>query len=615
MTRMMMVPLAIVLGAGAPAAVGQQTVTQWTGAINDLWTESGNWTAGVPNNGSGTFAAIIDTGLGFVQLNTNVTIDRALIGPTSAVRINNGRILDIVAEPDPLNPSGMTGILAIDNLLTIDTFNVATRIRMVGEGQLLITPGSTPTGRIETSNSTVSRIEGTGTGTQTIVFSPGLTFTGAGNVGNNTVRVDNRGVIEASLPAGLTLDAGDGNLAFNSGVLSAIDSSTLRLLGTDLDNTLGIIEASDTAGVRIEGSSSVLGGVLRTFDNGQILPQSGAAFDGVTIAPGSTVNQNNGVSADLFNDLLNDGTWTMNVFNSAVQLFTNGDFTIAGDGEIVMNNSTSNFIRPRASGEIITHAASHTIRGSGTLLNNVGGMVNNGAILAGPGSQPIVIDPQGDMDFVNNPGGVLGGTGTLELRDGTLDNRGTISPGFSPGTLTINATNVDNASSAVLRAELAGTDPGDGFDVLDVTGTYNAGGEIVVLLIDPFEPSPADSFEIVTAGVVAGVFANTDPGGDDVASGVISGNAEFDVVYGPDTVTLTNVRPAPEPCSPADVSSGARPGIPDGQLDANDFFFYLDRFAAGDLIADFTGSSGVPDGVLDANDFFVYLSIFADGCP
>jgi len=84
---------------------------------------------------------------------------------------------------------------------------------------------------------------------------------------------------------------------------------------------------------------------------------------------------------------------------------------------------------------------------------------------------------------------------------------------------------------------------------------------------------------------------------------------------------------APSFC-PADLTTSSNPadpgyGVPDGQLDANDFFFYLDRFAAGDLaIADLTGSSnpsdpgfGIPDGLLDASDFFFYLSLFAQGCP
>jgi len=78
---------------------------------------------------------------------------------------------------------------------------------------------------------------------------------------------------------------------------------------------------------------------------------------------------------------------------------------------------------------------------------------------------------------------------------------------------------------------------------------------------------------------------------------------------------------------PADLTGSADPnnpayGIPDGFADASDFFYYLDRFAAGDLgTADLTGSAdpnnpayGTPDGTLDASDFFFYLGLFAQGC-
>lgn len=47
----------------------------------------------------------------------------------------------------------------------------------------------------------------------------------------------------------------------------------------------------------------------------------------------------------------------------------------------------------------------------------------------------------------------------------------------------------------------------------------------------------------------------------------------------------------------------------DGDADANDFFLFLDLFAAGDPRADLTG-----DGRVDVNDFFVYLDLFAIGC-
>jgi hypothetical protein len=59
--------------------------------------------------------------------------------------------------------------------------------------------------------------------------------------------------------------------------------------------------------------------------------------------------------------------------------------------------------------------------------------------------------------------------------------------------------------------------------------------------------------------------------------------------------------------------------VPDGDADADDFFFYLDLFVANN--GDLTGSSdpndpsyGVPDGDSDADDFFFYLDLFVGPC-
>ncbi|MCW5754769.1 MAG: hypothetical protein KIT24_08710 [Phycisphaeraceae bacterium] len=85
---------------------------------------------------------------------------------------------------------------------------------------------------------------------------------------------------------------------------------------------------------------------------------------------------------------------------------------------------------------------------------------------------------------------------------------------------------------------------------------------------------------------------------------------------------------APPPACPADLSGSADPsdpayGVPDGNVDAADFFFFLDQFISGNLaVADLTGSAdpsdpsyGIPDGNVDAADFFYYLDIFVAGCP
>ncbi|MFG0327546.1 MAG: PQQ-dependent sugar dehydrogenase [Phycisphaerales bacterium JB037] len=76
------------------------------------------------------------------------------------------------------------------------------------------------------------------------------------------------------------------------------------------------------------------------------------------------------------------------------------------------------------------------------------------------------------------------------------------------------------------------------------------------------------------------------------------------------------------PC-PADLTGSSDPndpsyGVPDGDADGDDFFFYLDAFTASDTpVCDLTGSSdpnepsfGTPDGDCDGDDFFFYLDLF-----
>ena len=67
---------------------------------------------------------------------------------------------------------------------------------------------------------------------------------------------------------------------------------------------------------------------------------------------------------------------------------------------------------------------------------------------------------------------------------------------------------------------------------------------------------------------------------------------------------------------PADLSSPANPGSPDGLLTGADFFEFLNRFAAGDLSIDFSSAvtPGSPDGLLTGADFLFYLDLFQAGC-
>jgi hypothetical protein len=194
--------------------------------------------------------------------------------------------------------------------------------------------------------------------------------------------------------------------------------------------------------------------------------------------------------------------------------------------------------------DTLTQGANHTIRGSGSLLGNSGNMVNNGTILATGVNHDLVINPR-DY-FINNPGGVLGGTGRMVFDDEELTNNGIISPGLSAGELTILG-DVVNGHTSVLSIELGGWADGE-FDSLYVGGDFRLGGDINVSLIDGFIPDVSDDFTILQASSLSGeCFNNAIPDIDGIATDITTGGVTFDVTYNfnAGTVSLTNIVPEP----------------------------------------------------------------------
>ena len=90
-----------------------------------------------------------------------------------------------------------------------------------------------------------------------------------------------------------------------------------------------------------------------------------------------------------------------------------------------------------------------------------------------------------------------------------------------------------------------------------------------------------------------------------------------------DNISIEGQAPTCEP----DLTTGAimgQPGygVPNGVLNNDDFFYFLNEFAAGNVaVCDLTTGAiagqpgyGVPNGILTNDDFFYYLAIFAAGC-
>jgi outer membrane autotransporter protein len=98
-------------------------------------------------------------------------------------------------------------------------------------------------------------------------------------------------------------------------------------------------------------------------------------------------------------------------------------------------------------------------------------------------------------------GARLSGTGTIR---GNLTNAGTLSPGASPGTLTV-AGNFSQGATGVFAVELASATL---FDNVVISGTANLGGTLAVSGLGGFVPQPGQTFRILeAAGGVSGTFA------------------------------------------------------------------------------------------------------------
>ncbi|HET6426950.1 MAG TPA: PEP-CTERM sorting domain-containing protein, partial [Phycisphaerae bacterium] len=103
-------------------------------------------------------------------------------------------------------------------------------------------------------------------------------------------------------------------------------------------------------------------------------------------------------------------------------------------------------------------------------------------------------------------GGVIAGAG--DIFGNVFNTAGTVAPGGSAGTLGISAT-YTQSSGGVLAIELGGTEAGQ-FDVLNVTGDANLAGTLALGLIGGYDPNYGDSFQVLTAAAVIGVFDTID---------------------------------------------------------------------------------------------------------
>jgi hypothetical protein len=523
--------------AAAPVASANHCENNWVDTGGGSWWDPTNWSQGVvPDRfapgGSTADQACIDAAGSYT-----VVIDDGGPGLTTAIpsqlilgddSVDNGSpILEVESTVRAGSPQGVALNPGSDSTIQRDGI-----LQLDSQGATPPGPGQA---EIQTSASTV-------------IFNNGRlrSLPGAGggrlfaaNVTNNTA-----GRIEVDADTAM-----NGNLN-NSGTVDVADTRTFIFSGTGqgptVNHTGGTIDSSSTGRLLFDvGTLNATGGgttgpPVEICSARLNAPGSGTAqFDFIRVDPvcngsgqlAGDIGPNTTVEADTRGGELlltipntltgveNNGTFRITGPGNASfvgnrTLTNDGSFHIAGTGGFrnlqnpVVNRATGTITVDRSAGTgsdwtnsgALNIASGQTLRfdggGSGPTFTQAAGTTTVGGILNA-----------GQATFTQT-GGTMRGTGTIQLdSSGTYTNSGGIvSPGTSPGILTITG-NYTQGAGGTLATEISGTTPGSGHDRLAVSGTANLNGTLAISTPD-FTPSAGQTFDVLTAGSRTGTFSS-----------------------------------------------------------------------------------------------------------
>jgi hypothetical protein len=273
---------------------------------------------------------------------------------------------------------------------------------------------------------------------------------------------------------------------------------------------------------------------------------------GVTITNAGTVEIQDGKENNMWG--------TYGYWEPTSLAVSGGDVTLTGRGTLSMTGAMARVIGTEPGDRLLN--VDNTIRGSGQIGYNTLSVVNEGVVEASVPDMPLTIDPgEGGMvntgtlraangatlglkdgTFANSglvdvqggsrleitgeftqtsgttslnggtitstsPLNILGGSirGTGDILADVLNEGGIVSPGFSPGTLTIYGDYTQGASG-ILQMELGGLVRGHEYDALVVTGNMTLAGTLDVMLYGGFNPSAGNSFDILDWAHLIGIF-------------------------------------------------------------------------------------------------------------
>jgi T5SS/PEP-CTERM-associated repeat protein len=380
---------------------------------------------------------------------------------------------------------------------------------------------------------------------------------------------------EAQIGTGLrseglvSVDGGDSKMTISGGMTIA----SLGVADVDISNggTLSAASARIGAVLASEGIAKVRGQNSSLATSGDLIVGEAGTGE-VRVTDGGRVNVGGKlIVGDRGVGTLNilDGTVVSSssvIAQSLAPVRSKGTVNVGAKG-VWLNTGLLAVGDILAGGEATLNIDPEGLMITNTFIASASGTVN-GKVITASGAAQTVLDslldgnsPRGTNQSTTPPTGLITNTLTIEsgstidveqviLEEGgtlagegrfkfALSNPGVLSPGVddcTAGRLVIDG-DYTQAAGGQLRIKLGGSEPGSTFDQLQVEGTANLAGTLVVTAVDGFSPAVGSQFDVLTARSIVGSF-------DEIES-----SAEFELAYSADRLTLTVL------ASPTEVGS------------------------------------------------------------
>jgi hypothetical protein len=185
-------------------------------------------------------------------------------------------------------------------------------------------------------------------------------------------------------------------------------------------------------------------------------------------------------------------------------------------------------------------------KSGGTGTSTLGSVVNNdGSLLMQSGTVNLA-----GSSFSNGKNGVVQGSGTVDVSHTTFTTDGQFSPGNPLGALQITG-NLPQSSNGAINIQIGGTNAGVNYDQLIVTGNAALNGALNIGLVNGFQPSDGETFEVIKYASHTGSF-------DNISGLNLGGGFYLEPTFGSTNLILTTIdnRPRPRFSSPRRFPNG-----------------------------------------------------------